>query len=212
LTDVNEDIQTLRDADAQLATLEPEPFHLPVDGLESVVVGALRGLSKTDWWVPGLRERIGCVLRGVPVTRMVDGFAGARPYQVAPPTASPALRALHAVGLAMAEPDRTVLVHLGIGSVADGSFYEALNLASLQQARVVFLVAVPSLEGAPVPTQVAATPMAVAQAFGMTAVSVDGRDAAAVEASVAAARQQAGPTLIEARLASHTSSSTEEQK
>jgi TPP-dependent pyruvate/acetoin dehydrogenase alpha subunit len=54
--------------------------------------------------------------------------------------------------------------------------------------------------------------MAVAQAFGMTAISVDGRDAAAVEASVAAARQQAGPTLIEARLASHTSSSTEEQK
>ena len=57
---------------------------------------AIAALGRGDWWVPGLRERVGAVLRDVPIERLVDGLAGARPYKVAPPTPSPALRALHA--------------------------------------------------------------------------------------------------------------------
>jgi TPP-dependent pyruvate/acetoin dehydrogenase alpha subunit len=204
------DVEALKAADARLATLGPTPFPLPIHGLEAVVAGAVRGLTAGDWWVPGLRERVGAVLRDVPVERLVDGFAGSRPYKVAPPTASPALRALHAVGLALAagaDATTAVLVHLGTGSVADGAFAEALNLAALRQARVIFLVALHPLEGAPVPRQSAATPAALAAAYGVPAVEVDGTDPEAVRTAVAGARGRSGPTLITARLKGPDSSS-----
>ena len=194
-------IERLQAADTELAALSPMPFAVPITGLEAVVAGAVDGLQTRDWWVPGLRERAGAVLRGVPVERLVDGFRGAKPYHVCPPTPAPALRALHAVGLALADRSRCVLVHLGIGSTADGDFYEALNLAALQGARVVFLVAVHPLgEGAPVGRQVAGSPAALASALGIRTVEVDGSRAHAVSAAVSAAREADGPTLIEAHL------------
>jgi 2-oxoisovalerate dehydrogenase E1 component alpha subunit len=193
------DLTALAEADAALAG-GSTPFVLPVAGLEAVVIGAVRGLSRADWWVPGLRERVGAVLRGVSVERLRDGFAGARPYHVAPSSPAPALRALHAVGLALSAPERAVLVHLGVGSVADGAFHEALNLAALLDARVIFVVAVHGLVGAPVPQQSAASASALAEAAGVRTLVVDGGDAEAVRAAVEEARAEEGPTLIEARL------------
>ena len=195
-----QDITALREADAALAAAAPTPFPLPVTGLEAVIVGSLAALSRGDWWVPGLRERVGATLRDVPVDRIADGFRGARPYKVAPPTAAPALRALHAVGLAQATGS-PVLVHLGIGSVSDGAFTEALNLAALTGAPVIFVVAVyPLGEGAPVGPQAMATPVALAKAHGIATTAVDGSRAAKVRAAVAKALTKGGPHLIEARL------------
>lgn len=194
-------IDRLREADAALNAQGPQPFPLPVGGLEAVVAGAVTALGRGDWWVPGLRERVGAVLRDVPLDRLVDGLAGAKPYKVAPPTPSPALRALHAVGLALADRERTALVHLGIGSAADGSFHEALNLAALLRPNVIFLVAVHPLgDGAPIGPQLAASPAKLAEAFGISAVVVDGSAAKDVHAAVAKAKQAGGPALIEARL------------
>lgn len=190
------DLVTLRDADAAL----PSPVPLPVGPLAPVVVGAVRGLATGDWWVPGLRERAGAVLRGVAVEAIGDGTAGSRPYKVAPVSPTPALRALHAVGLAVATPDGAALVHLGVGSVADGAFAEALNLAALRGARVIFVVAVMNLEGAPVPRQSAASVAALAQAYGVRFVEVDGSDAGAVRDGVADARTRTGPTCVAAVL------------
>lgn len=196
-----EAIERVQQADQALAEAGPAPFALPVSGLEAVVVGALQALERGDWWVPGLRERVGAVLRDVPVERLVDGFDGARPYRVAPPTPSPALRALHAVGLGLAEPDRAALVHLGIGSAADGAFTEALNLAALLQSDVIFVVAVHPLgKDAPVGQQTAASPVGLAKAYDIPATEVDGSDAGAVRQAVSQARQAGGPALIEARL------------
>ncbi len=187
-------------ADRALQELGPRPFPLPIGDLAPVVVGAQAALSKGDWWVPSLRERVGATLRGVPVDRLVDG-AGAKPFRVAPATGSPALRALMAVGLAVAEPDRAVLVHLGVGSASDGAFHEALNLGALLQANVIFLVAVHPLDGdAPLGRQLATSPSALAAAFGLEAETVDGTDAAAVRDAVARARAAKGPRLVEARL------------
>lgn len=200
MSSVAEDLETLRGADAALLGAGPTPFPLPVTGLEAVVVGAQRGLRRSDWWVPGLRERVGAVLRGVPLERLVDGLSGARPYRVAPPTTSPATRALHAVGLALAAPDRAVLVHLGVGSAADGAFHEALNLAALTGARVIFLVAVMQLEGAPVGAQLAGSVMSLGAAHGIRTTEVDGRDVAAITAAVTEARNADGPTVISAQL------------
>lgn len=199
MSELVEALERIQAADAQLAQEAVIPFPLPIGGLEAVVAGALLGLERGDWWVPGLRERAGAVLRDVPLTRLVDGLAGARPYKVAPPTPSPALRALHAVGLALA--GHTALVHLGIGSAADGAFHEALNLAVLRQADVIFLVAVHPLDDdAPLGPQLATDPAVLGRAFGIPTADVDGSSVDAVRKAVVAAREAGGPQLIVARL------------
>jgi 2-oxoisovalerate dehydrogenase E1 component alpha subunit len=193
-------LASVLEADAQLNASGPRPFPLPVVGLQSVVAGAVTALDAGDWWVPGLRERVGAVLRGVPVERLVDGQAGARPYKVAPPGPGVASRAVTAVGLAHAA-QRTTLVHLGTASTADGAFHEALNLAAALQAPVIFLVAVHPLEGAaPLPRQLHASPAALAAAFGLATAVVDGNSASSVHDAVVAAKAKGGPHLIEAKL------------
>ncbi len=198
-------IATLEDASRALNASGPSPFPLPIDGLEPLIAGAVGALSSGDWYLPGLRERVGAVLRDTPIDRLTDGFAGARPYRVAPPTTGPADRAVYAVGLALSDPERSVLVHLGAGSASDGAFYEGLNAARLFDANVVFLVAVPSLEPrdgleAPVAAQTAAPPEALATALGISTTSIDGTDASAVHDAVRAALKAGGPHLVTASL------------
>jgi TPP-dependent pyruvate/acetoin dehydrogenase alpha subunit len=203
--DAEASIATLREASRALDASGPTPFPLPVDGLEPLIAGAVSALRSGDWYLPGLRERVGAVLRDAPVDRLTDGFAGARPYRVAPPTTGPADRAVYAVGIALSDPERAVLVHLGLGSASDGAFYEGLNAARLTDAPVVFLVAVPSLEPRaglepPVARQTAAGPEALATALGIPATSVDGTDATAVHDAVHAAIALGGPHLVSASL------------
>ncbi len=199
--DIAAALARLETADAELAHLGPQPFPLPVRGVEAIVVGAVLGLRRSDWWVPGLRERVGAVLRDVPLDRLVDGFAGARPYKIAPPSDHPALRAVTAVGLALADRSAAALVHLGVGSLADGRFHEALQQASRFRARVIFVVAAHALDGdAPIGPQFSGDPAAFAAAAGVPCVTVSGRDAEAVRAAVVAARETDGPTLILARI------------
>lgn len=202
---MNQAVAALRDAERDLAALDPYPMPVPSDGLEAVIVGSVAALGHTDWWVPGLRERVGAVGRGVSVDRLVDATAGARPYKVAPVSPSPADRALYAVGLAMADRDRASLVHLGIGSMADGAVHEAFNLAGLHTPTVIFVVAVHPLDGdAPLARQLATTPSALAALFGLNTTTVDGSDPAAVRSAVEKALQTRGPHLIEATLESNS--------
>lgn len=195
-------VDSLRRADRQLNSANPTPFPVPVAGIEAVVVGSVSALRRSDWVLPGLRERIGAVLRGAPVERLQHASAGARPYKVVPATASPANRALYAVGLAVGS-GTTALVHLGIGSASDGSLHEALNLAALHHASVLFVVAVHPLAGdAPLGRQLAADLGALATAFSLPHTKVDGTDVNAVHSAVLAARDAGGPHLIEATLES----------
>ena len=151
-------LDALAAAERDLAALGPKPFPLPLGPLAPVVAGAFTGASKADWVVCGPRERVGAVLRGCAVERLVDPAAGARPYKLAPSSGTPGARALHAVGLAAATNAR-VLCILGDASTAAGAFHEALNSACLLGARVTFLVVCQPLgEGAPVGTQLATTP------------------------------------------------------
>lgn len=191
---------TVERACRALAELEPQPFHLPIGALAPVVAGAVAGLERADWWVPGLRERTGAVLRDVPVERLVDGTRGARPYKVAPPSPSPALRALYAVGLALGS-GRCALAHLGIGSVSDGAFTEALNLGALYRAPVIFVVAVHPLSGgAPLGHQSAASPADLARAYGWDVHAIDASAPHAITQAVRAARASGEPTLLVADL------------
>jgi len=192
-------MSTLAKAEAALAALNPKPFPLPVGNLAGTIEGAFAGMDRRCWVVAGPRERIGAVLRGCPVERLVDPSAGARPYKLAPVSTAPGTRALHAVGLALAEQS-PVLCFLGMASAATGCFHEALNLATLTQAPVIFLVTIQNLgEDAPINEQISASPAALAEAHGLQAHRVSAtRDA--VEAAVSAACQTKIPTLIEASL------------
>jgi 2-oxoisovalerate dehydrogenase E1 component alpha subunit len=192
--------EALLAADAWLAAHAP-PFPVPLGDHAAAVEGAVAGLGNGDWWVPGLRERAGAVLRGLSVERVRDPWAGSGPYKVAPALPSPAGRALAAVGLALADANKAALVHLGVGSTSDGAFHEALNLAALHRPTVLFLVTVHPLDGrAPLGRQLASSLQALAAAFGIGHAVVDATDATAVAGAVRAARDARGPHLVEARL------------
>lgn len=189
----------LQQAEEALAQLNPLPFPLPLGPLAGVVEGGFEGMSRRDWVVAGPRERVGASLRGCPVERLVDPQAGAKPYKLAPASVAPGNRALHAVGLALGSGG-PVLCFLGLASAASGAFHEALNLAALTEAPVIFLVSVVELgEGAPVGVQLACDPAKLAETFGIDARRVPAT-ADAVREAVAAAREAGKPALIEALL------------
>ncbi|MFK7931728.1 MAG: thiamine pyrophosphate-dependent enzyme [Myxococcota bacterium] len=178
-----------------------DPTTLPMTGLQAVVAGTVSALPDGAWWVPGLREHAGCVLLDVPEARRADPYTGAAPYRVAPVTPSPANRALHAVGLAHASGNPAI-VHLGVGSVADGAFVEALNLAALLGAQATFIVAeIPLDAGAPVGPQSAAGTTALAEAHGIAVFSADGNNARSVQQAVQAAAASGAPAVVVATLA-----------
>ena len=195
--------EQILEASALLNAQEPTPFPLPVKGLESLIAGGFLGVEKTDWVFPGLRERVGAVLRNCPVERLVNGHEGARPYRVAPVSTSASTRLLQACGIAMAgEPSETVLCFIGQGAAATGPFYEALNLAALHNLNVIILAHQFDLGGknAPISQQVAGGLAAKAESFGIATSILDGRDFDAVQAAVSSARKAGGPHFIEASL------------
>lgn len=201
----------LAEAEPELAARAPSPFPLPLGRLAPVVAGTVTALERADWWVPGMRDRVGAVLRDVPLDRLVDGFRGARPYRIGPPGGSAALRALYGVGLALARRDADdggrVVVSLGVGSLSDGATHEALNLAALNELPMVFVVAVPPDEPTPFARQWAADLDGWASSFGASVTEADGADAVAVNEAVRAARGTNQLSVVRAVLAATKESS-----
>ncbi len=201
-------IQQIQEADQALQASEPIPFPLPAVGLEAVIAGGFLGMEKTDWVFPGLRERVGAVLRNCPVERLVDGHAGARPYRVAPISTAPSTRLLQACGVAMGltEEDGSaqdhVLCFVGQGAASTGAFYEALNLAGLHQLNLIILAHRRNLsaEESPLAPQVSGDLASKAEAFGLQSPQGDVPSPPAVKKAVTAARKKGGPHLIEALL------------
>lgn len=194
--------ERVREADTWVQGAGNMPLLVPITGLEAVVCGTVSALRPADWWVPGLRERAGAVLRDVGESRLKTGILeGVKPYRIAPVQTSPALRALTAVGLATVDPDVAVVVHLGIGSVADGAFAEALNLAALRRVSVVFVVAVHPLgDDAPLGPQTATTPGNLAKAYGVKSRRCDGASVKSVRDAVITGIRTGKPFVVEAML------------
>jgi pyruvate dehydrogenase E1 component alpha subunit len=101
--------------------------------------------------------------------------------------------------------DAIALALFGDGATNIGTFHEALNMAAVWNAPVVFVVE-NNLYGeySPLGTTTAVTDLADrAAAHGMPGMIVDGQDVHAVfdtvEAAVRRARSGAGPTLVEAK-------------
>jgi len=148
---------------------------------------------------------------------MGDERGGSPPEEVPvlPPSITVGAHMVHAVGLGWAgrRQGRVAMTFFGDGATSEGDFHEAMNLAGVWKAPVVFVCENNQYAiSLPRERQTASATIAQkADAYGMPGEIVDGNDvlamlAAATEA-VNRARGGEGPTLIEAvtyRIQAHT--------
>ena len=198
--------------------------YAPVSGQEAAQVGAASALRPDEWLFPTYRDYAAMYCHGMPLSRLVAFPMGHPTGCVAPPdvpiyavSISIASHLPHAVGAAWAsrlmDESKAFLATHGDGATSEGDFHEAMNLAGVFQAPVVFLcenngwaISVPRHR------QTASRTIAQkADAYGLPGVMVDGNDVLAVyravDEALGRAREGGGPTLIEAvtyRLGPHT--------
>lgn len=194
-------------------------------GQEACQVAAALALRATDWLFPTYRDCVALVSRGIdPVETLTllrgDAHCGYDPvrHRTAPQCTPLATHAVHATGLAHGErlkgADTVALALVGDGATSEGDFHEALNLAGVLKAPVVFLVQNNGYAiSVPLSEQCAAPSLAYkGVGYGIRSQQVDGNDAAALLAvlttAVEDARAGGGPWLVEAhtyRMGPHTS-------
>ena len=189
----------------------------PVHGEEAAVVGSAWALERDrDWVVPQYRELPAMLHQGYSLTRSLQYFTGdpegnymPEGVNVLPFQISLAAQLPHAVGLAWGlrhqGQDGVVIAYFGDGASSEGDAHEAMNLAGVRRAPVVFLLKNNGWAiSTPVSKQTAALSFAArAPGYGFPGELVDGNDLFAVHdatsRAVARARAGDGPTLIEAR-------------
>jgi 2-oxoisovalerate dehydrogenase E1 component alpha subunit len=196
----------------------------PAVGHEAVQVACGAALETEDCIAPVYRE-IGTQLwRGVRMTDILLYWGGdergndfAIPRHDFPWCVPIATQCLHAAGAALAfkirNERRVALGFIGDGGTSEGTFYEAINVAGVQQLPVVFVV-VNNQWAISVPLSQQTATQTLAQkgiAAGIYGVQIDGNDVLAarhvIGEAVERARAGNGPTVIEAityRLSDHT--------
>jgi pyruvate dehydrogenase E1 component alpha subunit len=197
----------------------------PGIGQEAATVGAAMALDrKTDWFVPQYRELAGQLWHGYPLRLAFLWHVGhpvafevpqglkMLPFQAAIAGQLPQAAGL-AWGLKLKGDRGVVLAVFGDGGTSQGDFHEAMNLAGVMRAPIIFLC---QNNGWAISTTIAQqtaseTLAQKAIAYGFPGVRVDGNDlfamCAVVRDAVARARAGEGPTFVEAvtyRLGLHT--------
>jgi pyruvate dehydrogenase E1 component alpha subunit len=188
----------------------------PVVGQEAAVVGSSLATDPSrDWLVPQYRETIAYVRHGWPLESIAALYMGKVDHGRVPEGVNVLLvqvalaaQLQHATGLAwglkLQKKDAVVLTYLGEGGSSEGDFHEALNLAGVTRAPIVFVLQNNNWAiSTPRKVQSAAPSFALrAQGYGFPGVEVDGNDLLAVfdasREAVERARAGEGPTLIEA--------------
>jgi pyruvate dehydrogenase E1 component alpha subunit len=189
----------------------------PVNGEEAAVVGSAWALDPArDWIVPQYRELPAMLRHGYRLAQAMQYYTGnpagslmGPAVNVLPFQISLAAQIPHAVGLAWGLRhqglDAVVCVYFGDGASSEGDAHEAMNLAGVRRAPVVFVLKNNGWAiSTPVRKQTAATSFAArAAGYGIAGELVDGNDLFAMHdassRAVARARAGEGPTLIEAR-------------
>ncbi len=187
----------------------------PAHGQEAAQAGSIYCTTDDDWFCPSFRESVGYFWRGAdPVDDLLyaAGFeegmnipAGARVLPICIPIGT---QYTHALGTAWAEmkdgTQNVAITYGGDGSTSEGDFHEAINMAAVLKAPVVFFIQ-NNQWAISVPRQWQTASQTIAQkaiAYGIPGVQVDGNDILAVikatREAVARARAGEGPTLIEA--------------
>ncbi len=189
----------------------------PVTGQEASVVGSAWALDpERDWVVPQYRElpamlrqghslqKVLLYFMGNPVGNRMDEGVNVLPVQI-----SLAAQVPHAVGLAWGlrhqGGDGCVITYFGDGASSEGDVHEAMNLAGVRRAPVIFFLQNNGWAiSTPVSRQTATPAFALrAAGYGFPGELVDGNDLFAVHEAtrraVRRARAGEGPTLIESR-------------
>ena len=192
-------------------------------GQEACAVGALNALEERDKVVTHYRDHGHALARGLDPKRVmaelygrVDGLSAGRGGSMHLYDASKgflggyAIVTAHlplAVGLGLAarmqKKDSVALCIFGDGSVGEGEFHEALNLAVLWKTPVIFFCE-NNLYGMGVPFEesLSTSIPKLAAAYNMPAVSIDGMNVLEVysetQKAVAHCRSGAGPYFVEA--------------
>jgi len=188
----------------------------PALGQEASVVGSAMALDpKRDWIVPQYRELMAIVRHGYPLERVAATGMGRISeasripdgVNVLPTQVALAAQLPHATGLAwglkLQKKDSVVMTYVGDGGSSEGDFHEALNLAGVMQAPVVFFLQNNQWAISTPRRRQTATPSFALRAagYGFPGVEVDGNDVLAVYQAATEAVQRAragdGPTLIE---------------
>jgi pyruvate dehydrogenase E1 component alpha subunit len=187
----------------------------PVTGQEASVVGSALAFDPSiDWLVPQYRELPAYLIWGMPLWKHVANLSG-NPVQgripdevnMLPLQVALAAQIPHAVGLAwglkIQKREGVVLTYFGEGGSSEGDFHEALNLAGVTKAPIVFFLQNNQWAiSTPRAYQTAAAHLADrAAGYGFEGRVVDGNDLLAVyevtKEAVERARRGDGPTLIE---------------
>jgi pyruvate dehydrogenase E1 component alpha subunit len=218
-----------REVDAEFVNLQRQgelALFASSRGQEAAQVGAAACLRKTDWLFPQYRELGALLVRGIAPGQLGafwrgrwHGGLGFTSRCCAPIAIPIGTQVLHAVGAAMAAQrlaeDSVTVAFLGDGATSEGDVHEALNLAAVFGAPVLFFVQNNQWAiSVPVTSQQVGPSLAHrAIGYGMPGVRVDGNDVLACYAVTAEAARRArdggGPTLIEAvtyRMGPHTTS------
>jgi pyruvate dehydrogenase E1 component alpha subunit len=190
--------------------------YSPGIGQEASIVGSAFAVDPArDWMVPQYRELMATVHHGVPLevisaqylgkitpARIPDGVR-VLPTQIAIAAQLPQATGL-AWGLKLRGEDSVVIAYVGDGGSSEGDFHEALNLAGVMRAPIVFFI---SNNQWAISTsrrvQSATRSFALrAAGYGFDGVEVDGNDVMAVYAATRAAVEKArgggGPSIVEA--------------
>ena len=190
--------------------------YSPGTGQEASIVGSAMAVDPArDWMVPQYRELMATVHHGLPLevisAQYLGKIAPARipeGVKVLPTQISIAAQLPHATGLAwglrLRGEDSVVLAYIGEGGSSEGDFHEALNLAGVTRAPVVFFMQNNQWAISTSRRVQSATPSFALRAagYGFEGIEVDGNDVMAVHditvTAVERARRGEGPTLIEA--------------
>ena len=196
----------------------------PISGQEASQLGPVSVTEEADWVVPSFRETLAEMWRGRSMESILitaNGFAegaglagGGNNLPVSVPVGS---QMLHAVGIAWGMKYRKkktmAVTFFGDGATSEGDFHEAMNIAAVFKAPVIF-VCQNNQWAISVPRSKQTRAKSIAQkavAYGMPGIQVDGNDILAMVAAAKEAAERArsgeGPTLIEAvtyRMSVHT--------
>jgi TPP-dependent pyruvate/acetoin dehydrogenase alpha subunit len=199
--------------------------HPDARGAEAAIVGAVAAVAADDVVVPGTREAVVALHRGLPMAALAAQLFGnandiARGHQppghavspralnVLPASLLPATQLPHAAGIAwamkMQARAQVTLAFLDRVATSAEDFHAGLNFAAVFAVPAVFVCAndVAAASAAAVPETLSETLAVKALTYGMPGVRVDGNDLFAVFAATAAAADRArtggGPTFIEA--------------
>jgi pyruvate dehydrogenase E1 component alpha subunit len=187
----------------------------PALGQEASVIGSAMALDPArDWMVPQYRELMAVVHHGHPLENITAQYLGKvgssripDGVNVLPTQVALAAQLQHATGLAwglqLQGKDAVVLAYIGDGGSSEGDFHEALNLAGVVKAPIVFFLQNNQWAiSTPRRLQSATESFALrGPGYGLPGVEVDGNDVLAVYdttvEAVERARSGEGPTLVE---------------